>query len=412
MSDSRYDVIVFGATSFVGQILCRYLLDHFGLSGELRWAAAGRSQSKLEALRKQLGSKAADLSLLTADAADESALRTLCDSTGVVVSTVGPYALYGEPLVKVCAETGTDYCDLTGEPQWIAQMLAKYEAKAKASGARIVHCCGFDSIPSDLGVYFLQQEAKRRYGQYCTQVKMRVKAIRGGFSGGTVASLLNAVKEATRDPKVRKELANPFSLCPADQRPKTRQPSLKFAAFDRDFKSWIAPFVMAAINSRIVQRSHALSGQPYTERFVYDEAMLTGAGLAGRMRATSMASGMLVFMAASATQATRWIVEKFVPAPGEGPTPEQQQKGFFDLRFHGSIDDGRSLRCKFTGDRDPGYGSTAKMLGQAAACLALDRPKNELPGGFWTPSTAMGEQLIPRLQAHAGIVIEVLERPA
>lgn len=410
MSETRYDVIVFGATSFVGQILCRYLADHFGVDGELSWAAAGRSQAKLEQLRTQLGPNAAKLALITADASDETALRGLCARGGVIVSTVGPYALYGEPLVKVCAETGTDYCDLTGEPQWIAKMLSKYEATAQASGARIVHCCGFDSIPSDLGVLFLQTEAQRQLGTYCQRVKMRVKAIRGGFSGGTVASLLNAVKEATRDPQVRKALSNPFSLCPPDKRPKTRQPSLKFAAYDADFGAWMAPFVMAAINSRIVQRSHALAGQPYGEGFVYDEAVLTGRGFSGRVRATTMATSMLAFMAATTVKPTRWLVEKFLPAPGEGPTPEQQEKGRFDMRFHGRSADGRTLRAKVTGDRDPGYGSTAKMLGQAAACLALDRPKSELAGGFLTPATAMGEHLITRLRAHSGLSFELIEQ--
>jgi short subunit dehydrogenase-like uncharacterized protein len=188
-----HDLVVFGATSFVGQILTRYLAEEFGTHDGLRWAIAGRSEAKLSALRNGLGLKAGKLPLLVADAADEEALRRLCDDTRVVVSTVGPYALYGEPLVKVCAETGTDYCDLTGEVQWIRRMIDAYEKVAKRSGARIVHCCGFDSIPSDLGVHFLQREAKARFGEPCTEVRMRVKAMRGGFSGGTVASLLNVV---------------------------------------------------------------------------------------------------------------------------------------------------------------------------------------------------------------------------
>ena len=206
MTKPTYEVIVFGATSFVGQILCRYLLDQFGVGKGLRWAAAGRSMDKLKALRADLGAAAADLELVVADAADEDALEALCADTQVVVSTVGPYALYGEPLVRICAESGTDYCDLTGEVQWIARMLVRYEAAAKASGARIVHCCGVDAIPSDLGVYFLQQQAQERFGTTCNRVKMRVKAMRGGFSGGTAASLLNVVKEASKDPALRKAL--------------------------------------------------------------------------------------------------------------------------------------------------------------------------------------------------------------
>jgi len=214
MSTQPHDLIVFGATSFVGQILTRYLAEQFGAHGSLKWAIAGRSESKLAGLRNSLGLAAGKVPLLVADAADEAALRRLCKDTRVVISTVGPYALYGEPLVKVCAETGTDYCDLTGEVQWIRRMIQAYEPAARKSGARIVHCCGFDSIPSDLGVFFLQQQARERFGAPCTTVKMRVKAMRGGFSGGTAASLVNVVKEATANPALRRELANPYSICP------------------------------------------------------------------------------------------------------------------------------------------------------------------------------------------------------
>ena len=190
MKSTSFDLVVFGATSFVGQILCRYLLKQFGVGDELRWAAAGRSQEKLEQLRQSLGRRAAKLPLLVADAADEASLRELCARTRVIVSTVGPYALYGEPLIKVCASTGTDYCDLTGEVHWIRRMIKRYEDAAHKSGARIVHCCGFDSIPSDLGVFFLQREAMRRFGRPCERVTMRVRAMRGGVSGGTAATMM------------------------------------------------------------------------------------------------------------------------------------------------------------------------------------------------------------------------------
>lgn len=409
MAKAPFDVIVFGATSFVGQILCGYLLKQFGIDRSPRWAIAGRSSEKLEALKASLGKPAAKLKLLVADASDEAALGAMCAQTRVVVSTVGPYALHGEPLVKVCAERGTDYCDLTGEVQWIGRMLQRYEATAQASGARIVHCCGFDSIPSDLGVHFLQQRARERWGVSCNTVKMRVKTLRGGFSGGTVASLLNVVKEATRDPALRQLLRDPYSLCPPDRRSKARQPNPSFAAEDADFHSWIAPFVMAAINTRIVQRSNALAQPSYAPDFIYDEAVLTGAGIKGRLTAVAMAAGMGGFMLASAIAPTRWALERFVlPAAGEGPSPQAQEKGCFDLRFWGRTAAGQTLRCKVTGDRDPGYGSTAKMLGQAAACLALDIAKADLTGGFWTPATAFGDVLIERLRAHAGLQFELL----
>ena len=410
MKTPSHDLIVFGATSFVGQILIRYLAEQFGTHGPLKWAIAGRSEAKLAALRNSLGLTAGKLPLLVADAADEAALRGLCRSARVVISTVGPYALYGEPLVKVCTETGTDYCDLAGEVHWIRRMIHAYETAARKSGARIVHSCGFDSIPSDLGVFFLQQQARERFGRPCAEVKMRVKGVKGGFSGGTAASTLGIVKEAAAKPALRKEIANPYSLCPTGYAPAVRQRNVKSAEYDADFDAWVAPFIMSAINTRIVQRSNALSKQAYGADFRYDEAMLMGRGLRGCAAATSMAVGLGSFMVASALPPTRWALERLVlPGPGEGPSAEDQRKGFFDLRFLGRTSDGRTLRVKVTGDRDPGNGSTAKMLGQAGACLALDLPDSGRSGGFWTPATLFGDRLIERLRAHAGLAFEVLE---
>ena len=410
MKSPSHDLTVFGATSFVGQILARYLFAQFGAHDGLKWALAGRSDQKLQRLRSSLGPKAARLPIVVADAADADALEALCGQTRVVISTVGPYALYGEPLVKACAEAGTDYCDLPGEAQWIRRMVHGYEKAARKSGARIVHSCGFDSIPSDLGVHFLQQQAIERFGEPCTRVKMRVKAMRGGFSGGTVASVLNLVKEATSNPALRKELANPYSICPEGYAPEVRQPNVTSAQFDDDFDSWVAPFVMSAINTRIVQRSNALSKQAYGADFTYDEAVLTGRGLQGRLAATGMAAGLAGFMVAGAIPPARWALERFVlPGPGEGPSAEAQKTGFFDLRFIGTTADGRSIRTRVTGDRDPGYGSTAKMLGQAGACLAQDLRNSGVKGGFWTPATIFGDRLIARLTKHSGLTFEVLD---
>ena len=409
MSKPEYDLVVFGATSFVGQILSRYLLEQYGVCKKLRWAIAGRAEAKLQALRTQLGSSAAKLPSIVADAADEKALQALCASTKVVISTVGPYALYGEPLVKVCAQSGTDYCDLTGETQWIARMIERYEATAKKSGARIVHCCGFDSIPSDLGVHFLQQQAMKKFGEPCTHVKMRVKAMRGAASGGTVASLINVVKEVTKDPSLRKQLANPYSLCPPGSS-NVRQPNVTTAVWDKDFNAWTAPFVMAAINTRVVHRSNALSQHAYGTSFTYDEAMLTGGGAKGRLTALGVTAGLAGFMVGAALPPSRWALERFIlPAPGQGPSPQAQEKGFYDLRFFGSTAQGKSLRVKVTGDRDPGYGSTGKMLGEAGVCLAWDISKSDRPGGIWTPATVFGDLLIKRLRADAGLSFEVLE---
>lgn len=406
----KFDVLVYGATSFVGQILCRYLTERTAGGARLRWAMAGRSAGKLEEVRRSLGEAAAHIPLQVADAADEQALRALVANTRVIVSTVGPYALHGEPLVRACAEAGVDYCDLTGEVQWIRRMIERYEELARRNGARIVHCCGFDSIPSDLGVHFLQQQSLQAFGEPCEEVNMRVRAMRGGFSGGTAASLLNVAREVSANPALRKELANPYSLCQlgvaAEGLVPVRQRATRLFARDSAAGGWISPFIMAAINTRIVHRSNALSAGRYSRAFRYDEAVSTGRGLRGCLTAVGAGVGLSVFMLASALGPTRAVLQRFLPAPGEGPSPEAQARGFFDLRFFGRTASGRSVRVKVTGDRDPGYGSTAKMLGEAAMCLAFDVPLDTVAGGFWTPATIFGDRLVARLEAHAGLRFE------
>jgi short subunit dehydrogenase-like uncharacterized protein len=257
-------------------------------------------------------------------------------------------------------------------------------------------------------VHFVQRQAMQRFGAPCTRVKMRVKAMRGGFSGGTAASLMNVVKEAAADPSLRQELADPYSLCPPANAPRVRQPEITSAEFDADFDAWVAPFVMSGINTRIVQRTNALLEAAYGANFAYDEAVLMGAGFKGRLAGAATAAGILGFMLAAALRPTRVILEKFVlPKPGEGPSPEAQRSGFFDLRFLGITEDGQRLRTRVTGDRDPGYGSTGKMLGQAVACLVLEVDKAAKPGGFWTPAAIFGDRLIVRLTARAGLTFEV-----
>lgn len=405
---SQYQLVVYGATSFVGQLLTRYLVQTYGVNQQLHWAIAGRSASKLNELKQNLGSGASQLATIIADAQDESALKAMCQQTKVVVSTVGPYALYGSTLVKVCATLGTDYCDLTGEPQWIARMIEQYESAAQASGARIVHCCGFDSIPSDLGTFYLQQQAQQRLGQTCSQVKFRVKAIRGGFSGGTVASMMELFSEISKNPSLRKVMANPYALCPPSNQQKPKQPNLQFAQYDKDAEAWSAPFVMAGINTKVVHRSNALSNYAYGTQFIYDETMLTGKGLIAGAVAVGASVGLAGFVAAAVIPPTRRILQKIVPQAGEGPTPKQQEQGFYDIRLIGLTDNGQRLTAKVTGDRDPGYGSTAKMLGEAAVCLATDISKNDKTGGFWTPSTALGQRLIDRLEAKAGLTFNLI----
>lgn len=414
MTQTNYDLVVFGATSFVGQILTRYLAEYFSTQQEqLRWAIAGRSQQKLQDLKSSLGTLGESLPILIADANNQAELNALCAQTRVVVSTVGPYALYGEPLIQACVTNGTDYCDLTGETQWIKKMIEKYESQAQQSGARIVHCCGFDSVPSDMGVYYLQQQAQKQFNAPATQVSMRVKTLKGGASGGTVASLINVIQEAAADPALRKDLVNPYVLCPPDHGNSQRQIYIKTAKFDPDFNAWIAPFVMAAVNERVVHRSNALSGNAYGSNFSYNEAILTGEGLKGRFKALGVVSGLGVFMLAAVSKPVSQLMERYMlPKPGEGPTPEQQRTGRFDLRFVGKTEAGQTLKIKVTGDRDPGYGSTGKMLGQAALSLAIDHVKEDKKtgraGGFWTPATMFDDRFIQRLTKHAGLEFQQL----
>jgi short subunit dehydrogenase-like uncharacterized protein len=401
--DRTYDLIVFGATSFVGEIVARHLVERN--VPDLRWAIAGRSDAKLASVAASTG---AAVDRLVADAGSLEDMRSLVRRTRAIASTVGPYALHGSNLVQACAEEGTDYVDLTGEPQWMREMIDAHNVAATVSGARIVHSCGFDSIPSDMGVWFTQQQATELLGHPCNRIGMRLAGARGGASGGTVASLMNVMTEATKNPALRQVLKNPYALAPAHLRTGPKQPNVLAPQRDSLSGQWVAPFVMASINTKIVHRSHALRERPWGDDFAYDEAMLTGAGPLGVAKASAVAGGMGGFMAAALVPPIRGLLSRFVlPKPGEGPSVSSQEKGYFDLRFFGRTAAGGRITVKVTGDRDPGYGSTAKMMVAAALTLAqVDR--RTTPGGFWTPSTAMGSSLLHALRATAGLSFEVL----
>lgn len=405
-----FDLVLFGATGFTGKLVAEHLLRRHGVDGDLRWAIAGRSRDKLEAVRAELGAAAAELSIQVADSHDRAALDELVSQTRAVCSTVGPYALHGDDLVAACAAQGTDYCDLTGEVPWMRRMLDQHQDAAQQSGARLVHCCGFDSIPSDLGVWFLQQAAMERLGQPLQTVRLGVERMRGKMSGGTAASMINIIAESQRDPNTSKVLANPFALCPPEWRSGPRQPYVSGPKFSADMKSWRAPFVMAAINTRIVHKSHALQGRPWGEAFTYDEAMLTGPGWTGRRRAIMWSLALGGFALGAKVGPLRKVMSaKLLPKPGDGPSAAEREAGFFRLLIDGKTADGQRLRLRVTGDRDPGYGSTAKMLGEAAFTLATDLNHNGCAGGFWTPSVALGQALLDRLVAHAGLTFDVLD---
>lgn len=406
-NQSSFDIIVWGATGFTGRLVAEYLLQQYGVGKKLHWAMAGRSQAKLEQVRAELGNDAESIPMLVADSNNRDSLDALVQQTKVVITTVGPYAMYGSLLVEACIATGTDYCDLSGEVPWMRQMLDKHSDQAVNSEARLVHCCGFDSIPSDMGVWFLQQAAIQKFGQPLQQIKMRVKAAKGSISGGTYASMLHIGEQAKADKAIASALKNPFAICPPDGRKGPRQPYVAGAHFDTDFKAWTAPFVMAAINTRIVNRSNALLNYPYGKEFIYDEAMLMGKGFAGRMRATTISLGMGAFLLGAAIAPTKALLKRFVlPKPGEGPNKEEREAGYFKLLLWGKTAAGETLMGEVTGDRDPGYGSTSKMISEAAIALSqLDQ--SEKSGGFYTPSTALGEVLLDRLQQNAGLSFKV-----
>ncbi len=405
--DKSFDIIVFGATGFTGRLVAEYLHQTYGVNGPVRWAMAGRSASKLAEVRDALGIDPT-LPLLVADANDAGALAELVARTHVVLTTVGPYQTYGEPLIRACAAAGTDYVDLCGEPGWMAKMIPLLQDTARASGARIVFSCGFDSIPFDLGVLHAQHEAQARFGAPLSRVHGRVKVMKGTFSGGTVASMLATVEAMKADPSLRRTLIDPFALTPGFKGP--RQPSDHLAAFDELAQSWTAPFVMATINTKNVHRSHFLLGHPWGADFVYSERMLTGDGAKGEKRAKKMQRQTNLQNLLLAFAPTRALLKRFaLPKPGEGPNREQREKGRYELLFFGETADGRRITTRVTGDRDPGYGSTSKMIAEAAICLARDVDRTRTPGGVWTPAASMGNTLIERLQERAGLRFDTVD---
>ena len=407
MSEREFDVIVYGATGFTGHLVAEYLIGKYGAEKDLRWAIAGRSEEKLRSVRRELGAAAEHLPIIVADSADAAALAAMAARTKVVLTTVGPYALYGSQLVAACADNGTDYCDLAGEVQWIRKMIDTHQERAQETGARIVHCCGFDSIPMDIGVYFLQQEAKERHGAYCTDIAMYVKATKGTMSGGTMASMSNIIQEARRDRSIARILADPYALNPPGERQGPDGGDQQDVRYDEDAGSWTGPFVMAGVNTRVVRRSNALAGYPYGRGFRYREATLTGPGASGRLKGAMLVSTLAALVVGMSASPTRALLQKFfLPKPGEGPSRELQQSGFFSLMQIGKLPDGTLMKTRIAGDRDPGYGSTSKMLAESAVCLAKD--KTTTGGGIWTPASAMGAALLERLRSNAGLTFEIV----
>ena len=390
MSSSKFDIVVYGATGFTGQLVAEYLAAHYKGDGNLKWAMAGRSKDKLAAVRDAIGAPA-DTPLIVADAGDPASLKAMVAQTKSVITTVGPYLLYGNELLSACVAAGVDYFDLCGEPIWMRKKIEQHEADAKKSGARIVFSCGYDSLPFELGVFYAQEEAKKTFGAPSARVKGRVRGMTGAVSGGTAASMRAIIEATMKDLSLVSMLRDPFVLTPGFDGPK--QPPGNRPVFDEDLKSWTAPFVMANINTRNVHRSNMLLGFPYGKDFVYDEMVVTGPGEQGEAMAKKVMAANNKFSGID------------VPKPGEGPSKEVRENGSYDLLFMAIAPDGRQARAVVKGDRDPGYGSTSKMISECAICLLRDTP--DVPAGIWTPGAAMGHKLIKRLTDHAGLTFAV-----
>lgn len=382
------DLIVYGATGFTGRLVAEYLVQRYG-DGSVKWAMAGRSLTKLEQVRDEIGAPAAT-PLIAANADDPAALRAMTARASVVISTVGPYQLYGSDLVAACVETGTGYVDLCGEPNWMHDMIARHDAGAKASGARIVFSCGFDSIPFDLGVWTVQQAAKAKFGEPAPRVKGRVRKMQGTFSGGTFASGKATAAAAAKNPSVFKILLDPFALTPGFTGPD--QPKGIMPEYDEAVVGWVAPFMMAVINTKNIHRTNFLAHHPYGRDFRYDEMMVApGLGELGKAAAEAIAK-------------MNPMNSDKGPAPGEGPSKEEREAGFYEIDFIAEMPSGERLTATVTGDRDPGYGSTSKMIAEAALCLLRDVDGT---GGIWTPGALMAEPLKARLEANAGLTFRV-----
>ncbi|MSP23976.1 MAG: saccharopine dehydrogenase [Myxococcales bacterium] len=408
--DRPFDIVLFGATGYTGELVCAELLLR---EPRLKWAIAGRDRTRLEAVRARLANsdpRALELPILIGDSHQPASLDAIARQTRVVCSTVGPYAKYGSELVAAAVDHGTDYCDITGEVQWVRRMIDTHHEAALRSGARIVPCCGFDSIPSDLGVFLMQLEMRARHSCQSDNATLYVTSLRGGASGGTIASMLGIIEEARRDPTVRALLLEPYSLNPEGERSGPDGRDALSVERDRDRNCHIGPFVMAAVNTRVVRRSNALLGWRYGREFRYREVMQYAPSVRGGIEAQLARCAIMGFLMAVSMGPARRLVERLLPKPGAGPTAEERERGHFRLEVVGRGQDARGAEqkvvCRVEGSRDPGYGSTAIMLSEAALCLAFDAPTDGLAAGLLTPASAMGMSLVTRLRA-AGMVLQV-----
>jgi short subunit dehydrogenase-like uncharacterized protein len=405
-SEREYEIVLWGATGFAGRLVAEYFADRYGAS-DLDWAIAGRNREKLRALRDDLAAIDPDceaLDVLVGDALDRESLDAIAERTSVVCATVGPYAKYGSNVVDACVENGTHYCDLSGEVPWMRRVIDEYHEDARENGVRIVHSCGFDSLPSDLGTLLVQQYAAEQFGATCSSVTAFVSGESFNLSGGTVASMLEVYEELDRNPDIRRLLGDPYSLTPDGQRGGPDGGSQQLPKYDGDVGQWTAPFVMAMVNEKNVHRSNALLEYPWGREFRYDEVVPTGSGPLGAVTATAAASGLTLSTVALAVSPIRRLVDRYVlPEPGDGPSRDEIEGGSFEVRLRGTgrspgSDEEFTIEGRVTASRDPGYGATAWMLGESAVCLARDSTDTPLDGGVLTPASGIGTPLVDRLE--------------
>ena len=400
----EFDIVLWGGSSFVGRLVAEHLNQQYGVDGGLSWAIGGRNKRKLDATRASLEPGAEELPIIVGDARDRQFLGSMVESTKVVLSTVGPYALYGKELIEACAVSGTDYCDLTGEIPFVQEMMDRHTVQARASGARILNCCGVDSLPSDLGVWSLNEIARKQFGCGLAHVTNEVKSFKGKFSGGTISSLGGMHNAAVRDDKVDDILKNPYAICPPGRRSGVTQPDIEVVRRSES-GAWLGPFFMAIVNTRVVHATNAHLDYPYGTDFTYDE----GWDLGGRPAARFLALVSQLFYRAYRSGPMRALMNAvLLPKPGEGPSRKAREKGEFEFHLIARTRLGHRLMLVVSGDRDPGYGSSSRMIGEVAVCLAQDLSKSDLPGGFWTPGAAIAEKIIPRLIENAGMKFALL----
>ncbi|HXW59691.1 MAG TPA: saccharopine dehydrogenase NADP-binding domain-containing protein [Solirubrobacteraceae bacterium] len=399
------DVVLFGATSFVGRLTAQYLAR--AAPPQARVGLSGRSIERLRDVQASLGAPAAEWPLLVADSDDRASLQQLAAAASVLTTTVGPYRRYGMPVLEACATAGTHYADLTGEVLFMREAIDRFDGVAASSGARIVHGCGFDSIPSDLGVLLLHEAARVDGAGELEDTTLVVRALKGGPSGGTVASLKGTIDDARRDSALARVLADPYALSP-DRAAEPRmgdESDLRGVRRDSELGQWQAPFIMGSINTRVVRRSNALQGYAYGTRFRYREVTGVGSGPLAALQAGALAAGVGALTGGLAIGPVRAVLDRVLPAPGEGPGERQRERGFFRIEIHTHTSSGARYVCRVAARGDPGYKATAVMLGESALCLALDGDRLARVGVL-TPATAMGDVLVERLR-RAGQTFEV-----